>query len=99
VFFGVVAVLADVWSGPAKPHNCGTCDVYHYHQGTFVCRETAASPNIIFAMPPVPPPVDAILPDGKQTLAVSLPDATVSGTTSARLPEITAGAKESVPFT
>ena len=45
VFFGVAAVLADVWSGPANRTTAGTCDVYHYHQGTFVCRETCGQPE------------------------------------------------------
>ena len=33
VFFGVAAVLADVWSGPANRTTAGTCTIHHYHSG------------------------------------------------------------------
>ena len=82
VFFGVAAVLADVWSGPANRTTAGTCDVYHYHQGTFVCRETCGQPEYHIC--------DAACAsaggcDSSRTVnnpGSSLPDATVSGSTS-----------------
>ena len=86
LLFGVVAVLADVWSGPANRTTAGTCDVYHYHQGAFVCRETCGEPEYHIC--------DAACAsaggcDSSRTVnnpGSSLPDATVSGSTSCSSP-------------
>ena len=82
VLFGAVAVLADVWSGPANRTTAGTCDVYHYHQGTFVCRETCGQPEYHICDGAC---ASAGGCDSSRTVnnpGSSLPDATVSGSTS-----------------
>jgi len=82
VFFGVVVVLADVWSGPANRMTAGTCTIHHYHLGSLVCSEPCGEPeyHICTAACDAAGGCDSSTTDNNP--GHSLPDATVSGTTS-----------------
>jgi hypothetical protein len=82
VFFGVMVVLADVWSGPANRMTAGTCTIHHYHLGSLVCSEPCGEPeyHICDASCASAGGCDSSTTDSNP--GHSLPDATVSGTTS-----------------
>jgi hypothetical protein len=82
VFFGVVAVLAGVWTGPANRKSAGTCTIHHYHSGALVCSEPCGEPeyNICTAACANAGGCDSSSTENNP--GHSLPDATVSGTTS-----------------
>jgi hypothetical protein len=86
VFFGVVVVLADVWSGPANRMTAGTCTIHHYHLGSLVCSEPCGEPeyHICDASCASAGGCDSSTTDNNP--GHSLPDATVSGSTSCSSP-------------
>jgi hypothetical protein len=86
VFFGVVVVLADVWAGPKNRETAGTCTVHHYHQGSFVCSEPCGEPeyHICTGACDAAGGCDSSTTDSNP--GHSLPDATVSGTSSCSAP-------------
>ena len=88
LLFGVVAVLADVWSGPANRTTAGTCDYASLPlRARWFAARPAASPNInICDAACANPPAVAILPRTVNNPGSSLPDATVSGSTSCSSP-------------
>ena len=45
VFFGVMVVLADVWSGPANRTDRRELHVIHKHNGSWVCSEPCGEPE------------------------------------------------------
>jgi hypothetical protein len=86
VFFGVVVVLADVWSGPANRTQTtpGACRVIHKHNGSWVCTEPCGEPeyNICTAACNAAGGCDSSETQQDPPTVVQLQDATVSGTTS-----------------
>ncbi len=86
LFFGVVVVLADVWTGPKNRVTAGTCTIHHYHSGTLVCSEPCGEPeyHICTAACDAAGGCDSSTTDNNP--GHSLPDATVSGSTSCSSP-------------
>ena len=86
VFFGVMVVLADVWSGPANRMTAGSCTIHHYHLGALVCSEPCGEPeyHICTAACDAAGECDSSSTDSNPGHA--LPDATVSGSTSCSSP-------------
>ena len=86
LFFGVVVVLADVWTGPKNRVTAGTCTIHHYHSGTLVCSEPCGEPeyHICTAACDAAGGCDSSTTDNNP--GHSLPDAIVSGSTSCSSP-------------
>ena len=82
VFFGVVVVLADVWTGPKNRETAGNCTIHHYHQGSLVCSEPCGEPEYHICTAACTNAGGCDSSSTENNPGHSLPDATVSGTTS-----------------
>jgi len=86
VLFGVVAVLASVWSGPANRTSAGSCTIHHYHSGSLVCSEPCGEPEYNICTSACANAGGCDSSSTENNPGHSLPDATVSGSTSCTSP-------------
>jgi large repetitive protein len=86
VLFGAVAVLADVWSGPANRTSAGSCTLHHYHSGSLVCSEPCGEPEYNICTSACANAGGCDSSSTENNPGHSLPDATVSGSTSCTSP-------------
>jgi hypothetical protein len=82
VLFGVVAMLAGVWTGPANRKSAGSCTVHHYHSGALVCSEACGEPEYHICTAACANAGGCDSSSTENSPGKSLPVATVSGTTS-----------------